>query len=132
MALEGMRSWLTGTGLAAGVAEAAEFTSGRKGRAAEGSFGSSGVSPSSTVAGGRPERCLPCECRFEVRRNARRTRIVDFILLPRRRAWIGAAHRSVLEAREFKEWATIFSELPLRTLQGERRRKLQICLGSCE
>src|SRR4029077_6539603 len=47
--------------------------------AAKGSLGSRGVSPSLTVAEGRPERCLPCACRFEVRRNARRTRIVFFM-----------------------------------------------------
>src|SRR4029077_6123971 len=40
------------------------------------------------------------------------------------------AHRSVFEAREFREWRTVFLELPLHTLQGERRRKSRICLGS--
>jgi hypothetical protein len=45
---------------------------------------------------------------------------------------MGLAHRSILEAKEFEEWGTIFSELPLRVLHGERRGKVRICLGSCE
>jgi hypothetical protein len=39
------------------------------------------------------------------------------------------AHRSVLEAREFKEWGPIFSELPLRTASRGETKKVADLFG---